>query len=785
MKLFLNPPAKKKEKLGSGVDVVVYQMTKHLQEIANVFLVPTVDEADIFATHISAEGSRPADVLHCHGLYPTQDRESDKWMWKINQLVIESAKKAVLVTVPSPWVAEIFQRDMGFTPEIIPHGLDLAEWKPRTLGQTPTILWNKNRNSDVCNPDPVNEIAAIAKDLSFVSTFGKATPNVKIVGSMPHPQMKELLYQSGIYLATTKETFGIGILEALICGLPVLAWNYGNAPYLVQHKVTGYIAQPGDYQDSVAGLHYITENWEELSKNAQAYAKRFSWKEVALQYLRVYEKALEIKEEEKVGRVSFVMPCHNYGQWVGEAIHSVRNQTRANIECIVIDDGSTDNSYEKALEAAGDDPRIRVIKQENQGVAATRNRGAMLAKGPFLSFLDADDRLRPEFVERLLPELQADRSLGISYGKLAIMDKDGNTTGQARDWPEDYSADKQLQKQNRIPACCLMRKEIFLRTGGFRQHTAPTEDAELWARFALIGYRGKLSTIKPVYDYRLHGNSASTSLQGKPAPDWTSWLAAANGGKVPFAAEVSKKEASHPVLDYDQPFISFIIPVGPDHVKHLQRALESVAGQTLPTWEAVVIDDTDEGDLKKQGSIPYEIAYPWVRWVRNTKLHNVSAARNQGAAVARGKYLCCLDADDYIYRDFMAGMKNVLDYCEGDARIVYSDWVSMPNGEVHKAENWNIQRLKDHALFAVTFAVPRSAYFQVGGFDESLDLWEDWDFTIKLALAGYVGIRVPKPLFAYCYDTGERREQSLENKDRLFKAIRGKYEAVIPAARRG
>ena len=90
-----------------------------------------------------------------------------------------------------------------------------------------------------------------------------------------------------------------------------------------------------------------------------------------------------------------------------------------------------------------------------------------------------------------------------------------------------------------------------------------------------------------------------------------------------------------------------------------------------------------------------------------------------------------------------------------------------------------------HALFAITFLHPRKAFFDIGGFDEDLNLWEDWDYEIKLGMHGYSGERVPHPLFTYRYDTGMRREESLKHKDELLLEIRGRYSEMTPAARRG
>jgi GT2 family glycosyltransferase len=90
----------------------------------------------------------------------------------------------------------------------------------------------------------------------------------------------------------------------------------------------------------------------------------------------------------------------------------------------------------------------------------------------------------------------------------------------------------------------------------------------------------------------------------------------------------------------------------------------------------------------------------------------------------------------------------------------------------------------DHALFAVTFVHPKSVWKEVGGFSEDIELWEDWDYTIKLAMEGMKGLRVPIPLFAYRYNTGKRREESLTHQDELLTRIRSKYSLIQPKARK-
>src|SRR3954452_15003770 len=101
--------------------------------------------------------------------------------------------------------------------------------------------------------------------------------------------------------------------------------------------------------------------------------------------------------------VSAIIPAHNAERFLAAAIDSVLAQTYQPIECIVVDDGSTDGTPAVAR-SYGD--RIRLIPQEQRGVSAARNRGAAEARGELLAFLDADDRWLPERVERQARELE-------------------------------------------------------------------------------------------------------------------------------------------------------------------------------------------------------------------------------------------------------------------------------------------------------------------------------------------------------------------------------------------
>lgn len=103
--------------------------------------------------------------------------------------------------------------------------------------------------------------------------------------------------------------------------------------------------------------------------------------------------------------VSVIIPCYNQAQYLPASVRSVMAQTYAEWECLVINDGSTDETREVALALAREDSRIRYVEQNNKGLSGARNRGIVEAAGQFFQFLDADDLLDPEKFELQLKAL--------------------------------------------------------------------------------------------------------------------------------------------------------------------------------------------------------------------------------------------------------------------------------------------------------------------------------------------------------------------------------------------
>ncbi|ACY48037.1 glycosyltransferase family 2 protein [Rhodothermus marinus] len=126
-------------------------------------------------------------------------------------------------------------------------------------------------------------------------------------------------------------------------------------------------------------------------------------------------------------RVTIVIPLYNTERFIADALESVLAQTFTDWECVVVNDGSTDRSAEIVARYVERDPRIRLVHQPNQGVCAARNTGAAHASpdSEYLFFLDADDMLEPEALERLVAYLDAHPEVGLVGCQFTRIDAEG------------------------------------------------------------------------------------------------------------------------------------------------------------------------------------------------------------------------------------------------------------------------------------------------------------------------------------------------------------------------
>lgn len=773
----------------NGVGRVIHAQYRHLPRLG-IELVHNADEADVIACHMQQNDLPRVDVLHVHGLYWTGDPGSgsyESWHHEANRRILAAARQARAITVPSAWVGECFKRDMRITPEVIGHGVDVLPWayaeKPGEY-----ILWNKNRCGDVCSPTAAEQLARRHK-LPVVSTFGTPSETMQTIGLLPHGQMLDCVRKAGVYLATTKETFGIGTLEALANGTPVLGYRWGGTAELIKHQVTGYLVEPGDVDGLAEGYAWLMERRMNLIEPCRESARYHRWDRIMARYANLYHRVAAYRAHEQ-HRVSVVIPNYNYGQYVGRAIQSAMTQQPSIHEIIVVDDGSTDDSMAVINEWVGANETIckdwqeqtgtptattlSLIAQTNQGVAAARNAGITAATGDYIVCLDADDQLAPGYVETCRNALTADRGLGIAYTGLGFLAADGTIGPNV--WTQDFDWDKQSTPRTppltTIHCAAMFRKDAWLRAGGYQQVYAPGEDAEFWTRILSVGYSAKQVTSAPLFGYRNHDGSASKTKEYRPVDTWHPWM---RDKAYPMAAPARVQPL---VRSYSEPTVSVIIPVGPDHLGYLPAALDSLLGQSFRNWEVICVLDWRITEYTHQQQLRrIDQVYPFIRW-DTTPAHasGPGLARNQGLAMAKAPFVLWLDADDYLTPPALESMLRA--YLAGDAGYIYSDWYGRhADGRMEMMEAPDYQQMAwlEQGQHAVTCLMATTGARRLGGFDEDLRGWEDWDFFVKAAIAGVCGVRVPQPLLVYRYHTGTRRDQSLARKDELLAALRDRY----------
>jgi glycosyltransferase involved in cell wall biosynthesis len=195
--------------------------------------------------------------------------------------------------------------------------------------------------------------------------------------------------------------------------------------------------------------------------------------------------------------VSVVMPVCNGAATVGRAVAGIRAQTLADWELIAIDDGSTDDTRELLYSLARQEPRIRVVPRPHEGVVAALNAGLVVARGPLVARMDADDEAHPERLAEQAAFLRAENNRGLGLvGCLVEFGGDRQASaGYALhvDWinslvsPEALALNRFVEAPLAHPSV-MFRRELLERFGGYRAGDFP-EDYELWLRWLDAGVR--------------------------------------------------------------------------------------------------------------------------------------------------------------------------------------------------------------------------------------------------------------------------------------------------------
>jgi len=202
--------------------------------------------------------------------------------------------------------------------------------------------------------------------------------------------------------------------------------------------------------------------------------------------------------------VSVVVPAYNYGHLIAETLGSLTAQTYGDWECVVVDDGSTDETAEVVGAIAAHDRRVRYVRQENGRQAAARNNGIGRSRGEYFQFLDADDLIEPHKLKRQVECLERDPSVDLVYCGVRYFGSGGGGSlahsrgysvwDDGRPWMPEVSGRgrallaKLLLDNIMVVNAPLVRRRVVEAVGGFDGRLTPVEDWDYWTRAAAAGF---------------------------------------------------------------------------------------------------------------------------------------------------------------------------------------------------------------------------------------------------------------------------------------------------------
>lgn len=334
------------------------------------------------------------------------------------------------------------------------------------------------------------------------------------------------------------ENFPNVCLESMLIERCIVGGSNTGMAEMMEHGNSGFIFPSGDAKALAETLIHAyqlsTEERRAIGKAARERALAlYEPSKIAQDFENLYASYTKrtlnrepvprvVAATPKKPTIAVVLPCYNHGRYVADAIDSIRAQTHQVDDIVIVDDGSNDPFTIDILPKVAVNG-VRLIRQENQGLAAARNTGIRATNTDYFVALDADDRIAPTFVEKLLAPLVKDSTLGYCYSYAQYF---GSADGCWHCPP--YNAER-LLVENMSVATAVVRRAAFNAAGpdpaffpngdiGYqRDMVFGFEDWDFWLALLSAGYQGHL-VPEPLFHYRKHaGGSMLSRTQARRA----------------------------------------------------------------------------------------------------------------------------------------------------------------------------------------------------------------------------------------------------------------------------
>jgi glycosyltransferase involved in cell wall biosynthesis len=220
--------------------------------------------------------------------------------------------------------------------------------------------------------------------------------------------------------------------------------------------------------------------------------------------------------------ISVIVPTYNYGRFIGETLECLRAQTYTNWECVIVDDGSTDDTAAQVARFMERDARFKFVRQENARQAAAKNNGLRNSAGQYIQFLDADDLIEPQKFAQQVEYLETHPEIDIVYGSMRYFTTENPTErlhwvwGENKPWmPETSGSGKEVltavvRHNIMVINSPLIRRSVVDAVGLFDNGLPPAEDWDYWVRCAAAGMRFQFEDLPGTLALvRWHSSSSS------------------------------------------------------------------------------------------------------------------------------------------------------------------------------------------------------------------------------------------------------------------------------------
>ena len=519
------------------------------------------------------------------------------------------------------------------------------------------------------------------------------------------------------------------------------------------------------------------------------------------QYKQLYKKEKQkilskIADYENKALISIIVPIYNVEEYLRECLDSIQKQTYQKFECIMVNDGSTDNSKQIAEEYLVDS-RFKLINQSNQGLSSARNTGIkhLNADSSFVSFVDSDDCIHSTFLEKMTTQIE--EGVDIIEGLFEHY-HDGNIYYFPQSGPHKVALETTVEKLKclalekiRNSSCGKLIRRKMLHDSFFPEGWI-FEDLAVVPEFVTSSNKW-VKIQETVYTYRIRENSIITSSFSEKDLDifkifekfdcffkdesrnikiWLERLKLLHINyrikKIPTQYieryQKEKEKILSQIEEYEKgELISIIVPIY-NVENYLRHCLESIQNQTYQNFECLLIND---GSSDNSAEICREYVEKDSRFRYFEKENGgVSSARNLGIERSKGQYITFIDSDDWVDSDYLELLYMKINEYNADLAVLTYKQYSMNDGcfylhvweqdyyEKYYTGNELLNSLPNLENYDSTFNVSwgklfKRNFLETATFNEQRIMGEDLEFNFKIFLQIKSCIYLNKALYNF------------------------------------